>query len=122
MLTEVLVVAGQHATVIIGPRPIGDAANQDMTDPARAQLLHFRWVGEESVDVAVQEQLQRLRRRIGDPIYIAHRIETDRGSERGEKHLGTAADHADPNALALQLTDLLNPILGEQLKATDMNP
>jgi hypothetical protein len=63
------------------PRAIHCGIDDHLADTAGAQLLRLRRKGEERIDLAVDEQVFRLGRRIGDPVDIPDGVEPDLGSQ-----------------------------------------
>src|SRR6516162_930289 len=65
-----LAIAREHAAEILRPRPVHCRVEDDATDLLCAQFLRLWWEAEERIDLALNKQIFRLLRRIGDPANV----------------------------------------------------
>src|SRR5262245_13030933 len=91
---------------VLGPGSVGGAVDDDMADPARAQLLGPRRESDVGVDLALDEELEDLVGLVEDPVDVLARVEADKGSDAREKHVLDPTQGRHRNGLALEVADL----------------
>src|SRR5690242_6780284 len=92
-----------------------------MADLASAQLLRLRWKGQKRIDLAVDEKLKGLGRRVGDPVDVFGRIEPDvsRQHSRNPDPSRTCGPYA--YASPFQVFEAADAFLCKQLIASGMH-
>src|SRR5437879_4030638 len=86
-----------------------------------AKLLRLGRKAQEPVDFSVHEELHRPDGAAGDPVNILAGVDTDIGEDDGQKQMHGRAEGFDPDALALQIENAVNPFVPEHFKAPDMH-
>ena len=86
-----------------------------------AKLLRFGGKAQERVDFSVHKELHWPDGAAGDPINILAGVDIDIGEDDGQKQMHGRAKGFDPDALALQLENAVNPFVPEHFKAPDMH-
>src|SRR5215469_12460888 len=100
IFAHIIAVARQHAAIILRPRPVEGAVDDDPADMLRAQLLRVRGKAEERVDFATGEEFYRPAGLIArDPMQILARIDADMRKEQ----VARRSQRCDSDALAFQL-------------------
>ena len=103
------------------PGPVVDAANDNMSDLPGANFLQDGRAGEEGIDLALDEQIHRLERRIYDPAEVLGRIETDQPGHDGQQRpVSATAVKVRAHGPALQVAEAADLLFPEDLEATQM--
>jgi hypothetical protein len=93
--------------------------DDDAADLPGAQLLRLGWKAEEGIDLAVDKTLDRLDRRVGDPVEILDWVEPDLGGQKGQQRVRVRPQGLYPDAFSLQVGDAANAFVSEQFEAAD---
>src|SRR6516164_3816023 len=117
ILLNIFAGARQHAAEILRPRTIDSRVDDHMVGMPRLQYLHLRRETEKGVDLALREQVEWLKLRVGNPADVPLGVEANLGGhQRQQRRHGQF--HTD--ALALQVGDAADAVVCEQLEAAAM--
>ena len=84
-----------------------------MVHALRAQALWIRREAEKGVDLAVEEQVDRLGVRARHPVDVLGGIEPDQRRHRRNEDMGAGPQSRDSDRPALEVRDAAYAILGE---------
>jgi hypothetical protein len=93
-----------------------------VADVTCAQFLRLRLEGPEGIDLALHEKVDRLDRRVENPVDVLRRIEPNMGGDHAQEQVitGPYGFHAD--TFALQVADAADAFVREQFVAADHHP
>ena len=120
ILPDEIAIASQQTTEILRPGAVHCGVDDHMPDMSGAQFLRLRRKAQESIDVAVDEKLDRFDRRVGDPMDVSERFEANLGGNKGQQHVRGRPEGLHPDALAIQVGDAADAVVSEQFEIADM--
>jgi hypothetical protein len=92
-----------------------------MADALRPQALRLGREAEKGVDLALEEQIGRLRVHARHPVDVFGRIESDQRRHRRNEDMRGGLEHRNSYRSALEIRDTVDAVLGEQFEAPDMD-
>jgi hypothetical protein len=115
--------AVRRAAEVVRPGLVRGRAEDHSTHLAGAQLLRLGREPEKGIDSPLNELLQEVAARAGEPVDVRVRVEPDVRRDAREQQVSTRAERlGDADPLALQVADGADGLVREQLVAADMHP
>jgi hypothetical protein len=122
MLPDELTVPDNHAAVVLGPWPVRQGVDHDVTDLPRPELQGRRRKAKIGVDLALGEKLHHHVVGMYDELDVFARIHAHVRRHAGEDQVlhGSGPEFEDGHRLSLQVANGADSVGPEQLRATDV--